>query len=166
MRRALIGGALALLVACGGPVATTGTAGKRIKALPVAALSGTIAGLEVRTEDVGHATRQFQRSYADAISVYSLREKGVLQATLQVSHFADGERLRRSSFRRDLIDKVSSGTRAQVIRVGNVDVNVSRAPGQRLFVWFKGDDVLVLSVREAYKGRYGVLRAVVDGATL
>jgi hypothetical protein len=164
MRRRAAAVLLIALTACGGTAAATGTPGKRIRPLPVAALSGAVAGLEVQVEDVGSTVKQFQRSYADAISVYSLRERGLLQATLQVSRFTDAARLRRPSFRRDLVDKVSSGTHAQVIRVDRTDVNVTRAPGQRLFVWFTRHDVLVLSVREAYRGRYALLRAVVDGA--
>jgi hypothetical protein len=94
-----------------------------------------------------------------------LRQKGLLQATLQVSRFADRDRLRKPSFRRGLVDQIASGTRAQVVRVGSVDVQVTRGTGQRLFVWFDQRDVFVLSVRDAYRGRYALLRAVLQEVT-
>lgn len=153
---------IALLIgACGGSVGTTGVSGRRIKPIAQPALEGTVAGLDVKAEDVAATVRQFRNSYADAVSVYSLRTKGLLEATLQVSRFGDADRLRDASFRLGLIDQVASGTRAQVIRVDTRDVYVTRGVGQRLFVWFAGPNVLVLSVRDSYKARYSLLRGVI-----
>ena len=164
MRRAALV-ALALLVgACGGSAGAAGVNGRQIKAVPRPVLGATVAGLEVRTEDVSGTVRQFRNSYADAVSVYSLRAKGVLEATLQVSRFQKAARLRDASFRRGLIDQVASGTRAQRIQVDRRDVYVTRGVGQRLFLWFDGSNVLVLSVRDSYRGHYGLLRAVLTEA--
>jgi hypothetical protein len=151
---------LVVLTGCGG-AAASGITGKQIKPLPQAALAGVVAGLDVKTEDVSATVRQFRNSYADRVSVYSMREKGLLQATLQVSRFSDPKQLAKSSFKRGLIDDLAAGTRAQPIRVGNTDVQVARGTGQRLFVWFAGRDVFVLSIRDAYRARYALLRAVV-----
>ena len=154
--------ALALVVgACGGSVGAAGVSGRQIKPLAQPALEASVAGLEVKVEDVGATVRQFRHSFADQVSVYSLRTKGLLEATLQVSRFQEADRLRDASFRRGLIDQVASGTRAQVVRVDNRDVYVTRGVGQRLFVWFVGRNVLVLSVRDSFKAHYSLLRAVI-----
>jgi hypothetical protein len=148
---------------CGGSSsASTTVAGAKIAPLPSPALTGTVGGLDVTTEDVGSTVKHFARSYTDAVSVYSLRTKGLLNATLQVSRFADPARLRESAFRRGLVDQVAIGSHPEIVRVGTQDVNVSRGVGQRLFVWFTGRYVCVLSVRDAYRGRYALLRAVLS----
>ena len=166
MRRVRLLGAVVALalgaVACGDSVGASGVSGRRIRQLPQPALEGTVAGLDVKVEDVGATVRQFRNSYADHVSVYSLRTKGLLEATLQVSRFRDAEKLRDGSFRRGLIDQVASGTRAQAIRVDKTDVHVTRGVGQRVFVWFEGGDVLVLSVRDSYRAHYGLVRAVLN----
>jgi hypothetical protein len=151
---------LAATAACG-TASATGVSGREIKPFGTPVLSGTVNGLLVAVEDVSPTTRQFSRSYADRISVYSLRgDGGVLQATLQVSRFRQPARLRNSSFRSGLVEQLSTGTRAQVVRVARTDVNVTRATGQRLFVWFGRDRVFVFSVRDGYRARYALLRAV------
>ena len=152
--------AVFVLAGCSTSVGAAGISGRHITALPRPALEGTVAGLDVKPEDVAPTVRQFRNSYADAVSVYSQRVKGVLEATLQVSRFRDADRLGDPAFRRGLIDQVASGTRAQVIRVDERDVHVTRGVGQRVFVWFDGRHVLVLSVRDSYRSHYGLLRAV------
>jgi hypothetical protein len=145
--------------ACGSSAGAAGDGGKSIKPLTTRVLDDSVAGLEVKVEDVGATIRRFEDSYVDAISVYSLRDKGVLQATLQASRFADADRLKRASFRRGLVDQVG-GVKAQVLRVGKTDAYVTRATGQRIFVWFEDRRVFVLSVRDGYRARYALLRAV------
>jgi len=156
--------ALVTLGACGGSAGATGVSGRDIKPLARPALEGSVAGLDVKPEDVSATVKQFQNSYADAVSVYSLRGKGVLEATLQVSHFRDAKRLRSGAFRRGLIDQVASGTRAQVLRVDNRDVYATRGVGQRVFVWFDRANVLVLSVRDSLRAHFALLRGVMTAA--
>ena len=156
----MLAGVAIVVASCGGSIGASGVDGRRIKSLSPPAIEGTVAGLEVKVEDVGNTVRQFRKSYADAVSVYSLRAKGRLEATLQVSRFRDADKLRDRTFRRGLIDQVASGTRAQLVRLDQRDVYVTRGVGQRVFVWFAGRHVLVLSVRDAYRAHYGLLRAV------
>ena len=166
MRRAAAVLLLLVLGACGGSAGANGVPGRDITPLVRPALEGTVAGLDVKPEDVSATVKQFQASYADAVSVYSLRGKGVLEATLQVSHFRDPARLRSASFRRGLIDQVASGTRAQALRVDNRDVYATRGVGQRVFVWFDGPNVMVLSVRDSLSAHYALLRAVMAVAAV
>ena len=156
--------AMAVLVAfgaCGTTAPEEGVAGRSIAKLPRPVVSGAILDLVVSEEDVADTVARFQRSYADAISVYSFRRAdGLLQATLQVSRFADAGKLQEAGIRRRLVEQLGSTTPV-ALDVGTSTVYVSRGNKQRLFTWFRGGHVFVLAVRDDYREVRTLLREAV-----
>jgi hypothetical protein len=143
---------------CGTAAFGEGVAGKAIKPLDKAVVSGSVIGLRVSEEDIAGAVRKFQRSYADRVSMYGFRgDNDLLEATLQVSRFNDATKLKSSRFRAGLVTQIGEAN-PQVLRVDDVDIQVTRAHGQRLYLWVSGRYVLVLSVRDDFKRPRDLLR--------
>jgi hypothetical protein len=146
--------------ACGGAAFGEGVSGKAIKPLDQPAVSGSVVDLRVSEEDVADAVRRFERSYADRVSMYGFRgENDLLEATLQVSRFRDATKLKSARFRAGLVTQIGEAA-PQVLRVDHVDIQVTRAHGQRLYLWVSGRHVMVLSVRDDFKRPRDLLRTL------
>ena len=146
---------------CATTTRSEGISGPKVRAISPPVVSGTLLGLTVAEENVDATVEHFERSFADAISVYSFRRpEGLLEATLQVSRFMDPARLRQPSFRAGLAEQLGSTRPVQVL-VGSTSVSATRGNKQRLFVWYRGRYVFVLAVRDEFREPRNLLREAV-----
>lgn len=167
LRRAAGSVALALLVvaapACGGgvSVADEATPAKQIKQLPADLVPGDIRGLKVTREDMSTTLEGVTRSYTDAIGLYSFRRDDLLQATLQITRFNDEADWKNPRFRSSVVSQIG-GSVPQRIRVGDDTVYLTRGTKQSLSIWFRGQHLLVLAVREEFLEPRALLRDVLE----
>lgn len=137
------------------------TPGKEIKPLADDLLPGELLGLKVTREDVAPAVTGAQRSYMDAVGLYSMRREDLVQATLQVSRFnpkADDED---PGFRSALVNQIG-GSRPQPIEVGDDTVYLIAGTKQTLSVFFRDNYLLVLAVRDDFDRPRTLLREVLN----
>ena len=97
-------------------------------------------------------------TYLQASSLYSLRRGDVVQATLQISRFEPKAPFDQDKFRRAFLVQLS-GTPPLEYRLGGQTVYQTAALRQRLAVWFKGQQVFVLSTRDEFDHPRDLIRA-------
>lgn len=158
--RALVGSVLVAVVLTGcSDSAETDAADARAIANLDAGVPPRLAGYEVVKEDIAEELDDTKRPYFDAVSLYSFREEELLQATLQVGHFADDVDLDDEEFRDTLIANI--GASARELRMGDQLVYVTGADRQTLTAWFKDRHLFILSTREGFDGGRTVLREAI-----
>ena len=144
------------MVACGTPSAG-GVDGHAIKPLAAGAMPATLGDLEVHAEDITATLGQARNSYADRLSLYSLRKNNLVFATLEISRLTSGFDYKSVKQRALLADKVG-GAKSEEHRVGPVVVYLTSGLRQRISVWFTGRHLFVLSTREDYDQPRTLLR--------
>jgi hypothetical protein len=162
--RALALAALVMLVAaCGADTTAVGdpVAGKSISPLSSSLLPTKVLDLNVTSEDVSDQLATQNRAFVRQVSLFGLRKGDLLKATLQVSVFNDEAKLDRAAFRNRILRDIGR-TVPQEVRLGDERVHVTTGNRQTIAVWFKGDDMLILSVRADYEQPRSLLRAVLD----
>ncbi|HEX2850334.1 MAG TPA: hypothetical protein VHN98_07265 [Acidimicrobiales bacterium] len=162
--RAVAGAVLLLVVglsaaACGGTPAASAAAtpAGKIGTLPAGFLPSEVLGLAVAPEDVSAQIKGVDRSYADAVGMYSFRSDDLLQATLQVTKFNDRARWRSAAFRLQVVSQVG-GSVPSPVKVGDDTVYLTRGTKQSLAIWFRGPYLFVLATREEYLRPRALLR--------
>jgi hypothetical protein len=138
-------------------VSDTATPTKKIKQLPGDLVPHEILGLAVAREDMTATLKGARRAYTDAVGLYSFRKDDLLEATLQVTKFNDKAKWTSRSFRSQVISQIGGSVPRQV-RVGDDTVYLTRGTKQSLSIWFRGQHLLVLAVREDYLGPRTLLR--------
>ena len=163
MKRAFALLAVLLLGACGADTTSVGdpVAGKSISPLSSSLLPAKILDLNVTSEDVSDQLATQNRSFVRQVSLFGLRKGDLLKATLQVSVFNDEAKLDRAAFRNRILRDIGR-TVPQEVRLGDERVHVTTGNRQTIAVWFKGDDMLILSVRADYEQPRSLLRALLD----
>ena len=150
--------ALALTAAaCGGG----DDAGVTVAQLGADELPSTILGLRVETEDVGERLEAADESYVEAVGLYSLREGERLQATLQVSHFADDVDVDDEVFKQAIVDQIGS-TEAKAFRMADDIVYLTASKRQNVAVFFEERSFVVLSTLESFEQSRALLREVME----
>lgn len=145
---ALCFAAAVALSACGTPSAG-GLSGHAIKPVPANAIPPTLADLETHQEDVASTVGQAQNSYADRLSLYSLRKNNLVYATLEVSRLTGKFDYSSNKQRTLLADKIG-GAKSEAYHVGPTTVYLTTGVRQSIDVWFRGRWLFVLSVRQDY----------------
>lgn len=125
------------------------TAAKNIKQLDAALVPGGLLDLQIKQEDMAAALKQANRSYVEAIGMWSMRREDLVQATLQVSRFNENADYKSSAFRRQVLQQIG-GTAPQDLILGDRTVHLSRSTKQTLAVWFEDRYFFVLAVRDDY----------------
>ena len=152
--------ALASLSGCGSgdvQAADPGTGESAILPLP-----SQIAGLRVVAETLSEEDlAKIDRPYVDTISVFSLREKDLLRATIQIARFNRVARPDDNEFRGSIIG-VLGGRRPVELNVGGTTINATAGTAQNIFAWFSGRGMFVLSVQQDYPFPRTLLRRLID----
>lgn len=166
-RASLAAGALALVIAVGacgddGAGKKAGVAGKDIKAVEVN-VPPTILGLPIAKEDVLATVNQLEgRTYVEGNAFYSAREPdGLLEATIQVTKFTDDAPYKSGKFKRQVVQQIGGST-PQVLKVGKETVYLTAGAKQKLFAFYKGRHLFVISVRETYPQPRNLLRKALE----
>ncbi len=120
-----------------------------------------IVGLQVGAEKVGSGLKQVVRPYVDSVSVFSLREKELLRASLQVNRFNRAARPQDSDFRESIVSTIG-GTSPLDLRVDDEQVFATTASDQSVYVWFEGDGMFVLAVQKDFPFPRTLLRRMVE----
>jgi hypothetical protein len=165
--RRLAAGTLLVVVAftstaCGGGDDET-AAPTKIELLPKDLLPASMAGLRVASEDIeGTVKGAKRRSYLDSAGLYSFRtEDDLLQATLQVSRFAEEARFKDPEFRQSVLLQIGS-TVPRSFRMDDQTVYLSTGKQQNVVIWFKNEYLFVLSTREEFARPRTLLREAID----
>ena len=164
-RPGAFGGAAAVVLvlltaACGGGT-KGGTPSAKVKKLGVS-LPSALAGLSVQPEtNTSQLASAGLSTYVRAVSLYSLRQKDLVKATLQVSEFNDSSKFRSSKFQRTLVNQIAHGAPVTV-RVGGSTVYLTSGVKQSVAVWFHDRYFLVLTTRADFDRPRTLLRSVIE----
>lgn len=125
------------------------------------ALPSQILGLTVQTEQLAKGLEDVERPYFDALALFSLRDKDLLRASLEVARFNSLARPNSKGFRNQILAKVGS-REPRSMRVGLETVYVTAGNQQAIFVWFDRDGVFVLITHEDFAFPRTLLRRILD----
>lgn len=146
-------------VACSKEKVQRGTA---IKNLELPGVPAELLGLRLQREDVSATTQRVSLAFVDSVALYSLRnDKDLVQATLQVSHFAEEARTEEASFRDAVVNQIGSA-RPRAFRLGGRTVYLTTGTKQSIAVWFDGDHLFVLASRADYDTPRTLLRKALE----
>ena len=146
--------------ACGGGT-KGGTPAAKVTALHVT-LPAQLAGLNLQPEsNTAQLASADVSTYIKAVGLYSLRQKDLVKATLQVSEFNDTSKSSSPKFRSILVHRIANGTPV-VVRVGKTLVYLARAAKQSVAVWFDQRYFLVLTTRIDFDHPRALLRSAVE----
>lgn len=124
-------------------------------------IPGELLGLQVQSEDVSKTLSELKRSWADGVGLYSFRREELVQATLQINHFNENAKYKDAGFRRQILQQIG-GTAPREINVGDEDVFVTQSTKQTLAIWFEGEHLFVLSIRQDFEKPRSLLRAALE----
>jgi hypothetical protein len=146
---------------CGGSEAKRVSPGA-IKTLELPGAPADLLGLRLQREDVSATTQRVNLAFVDSVALYSLRnDKDLVQATLQVSHFAEGARTEEASFRSAVVNQIGSAAPRE-FRLGDRTVYLTTGTKQSIAVWFDGDHLFVLASRADYDTPRTLLRKALE----
>lgn len=147
--------------ACGGSKEKV-QRGTAIKTLELPGVPAELLGLRLQREDVSATTQRVSLAFVDSVALYSLRnDKDLVQATLQVSHFAEEARTEVASFREAVVNQIGSA-RPRAFRLGGRTVYLTTGTKQSIAVWFDGDHLFVLASRADYDTPRTLLRRALE----
>ena len=153
-----------LLAGCRESAATEpvryGNSGDQIGKLDID-LPERVLGLRVAREDVRETLAQVSDTYVEALSVYSLRKRKLLQATLQASQFGEQADYASSHFQETVVHGLG-GQAPRQVRVGEHRVWLTTGTNQQLVTWFEGPRFYVLSIRQDYPRPRALLRRLLE----
>ena len=138
-----------------------GTSGKQIDQLPASLVPTELHGLPVAQEDMTDTVSRSEDAFIESVGLYSMRREDLLQATLQVSKFRQDAPIERAGFRTSLVNQIG-GSRVQPYRMGEETVYRTTGRKQVISVWFKGDHMFVLSVRDTFETPRSLLREALE----
>jgi hypothetical protein len=153
--------AASLLGACGQPGTPVGTGGRQIETMDPSVLPPDILDLTVTPEDISSSLARVERTYVSQAGFFSMRRDDQVQATVQVLRFNKEARLDQAGFRDTLVGNIGGAT-PQIGRLGDKQVYFIRGIQQNLSVFFEGQSLVVLSVRDEYEQPRNLLRAVLE----
>jgi hypothetical protein len=150
-------------VACGSSdeALAEATPAKQIKQLDASLVPSEILGLPVTQEDQTVTLAGVERSYVDAIGLYSLRNDDLLQATLQISRFNDNADHRDGGFKSSLLAQIG-GSRPKAVRMGRDTVYLTIGTRQRIAIWFRDEYLFILSTRDEFTQPRSLLREALE----
>lgn len=134
-----------------------GIAGAKIAKLNPNLLPAEVLGLKVNAEDVTASLKDSNRSFADAVGLFSLRTEDLVMATVQVSRFLPGANVKSSHFRRSIVEQIGS-SRSRETQWGGESVWLTTATKSKVAIWFRGNYIFQLSMREEFDQPRTLLR--------
>ncbi len=134
-----------------------GITGAKIAKLNPNLVPAEILGLRVAAEDVAASLKDSNRSFADAVGLYSLRTDDLVMATLQVSRLLPGANVKSSFFRRSIVEQIGS-SRSRETRWGEESVWLTTSTKSKVAIWFRGHYIFQLSMRDEYDQPRTLLR--------
>lgn len=162
---AVLAGALALsgvLSACG---QSHPAAPEPENVVAIGSLPAKAGGYDVKAEDVsGQLKEAGRRAYVTGVKLWSLREGDYLRATVEVARFAADAPVDEAHFRATVATQVATSNPI-LHRVGDHEVYVTTGERQVYYVWFRGRDMLLLTVPATTPGRRALLRSLLSTAT-
>ena len=120
-----------------------------------------VMGLQVQSEDVSKTLSELERSWAEGVGLYSFRREELVQATLQINRFNDNANYEDSGFRRQILQQIG-GTAPRQIQVGEEDVWITQSTKQTLAMWFEGEHLFILSIRQDFEKPRTLLREALE----
>jgi hypothetical protein len=124
----------------------------------------TIGGLSVTRENISNSLKGLdQTQYLDTVALYSLRGDGkFLEATLEIGHFRAGtQQVGSRDFQLTIVAAIGNTVPVEM-QVGGHTVFYTTVKGLQLIVWFRGNYLIVLAIRDAYPQQKTLIRSVVD----
>jgi hypothetical protein len=163
LRSLIAAGLVVALAGCGADTASVGSpvAGEAIGEIPASLLPDTVLDLDVTVEDVADQVATVDRSFVDAVGLFGLRADKLLKATLQVSRFNDEAEVERARFRNRVLREIGQSV-PEEFRLGEERVHVTTGNRQTIAVWFRGDHMMILSVRSDYERPRTLLRELLE----
>ncbi|MFP5325982.1 MAG: hypothetical protein ACLGHT_00695 [Acidimicrobiia bacterium] len=150
----------AALGACGSDDGLDQASGK-IELIKSERIPAEVMGLKVQSEDVSKTLSEVERSWAEGVGLYSFRREELVQATLQINRFNDNADYEKSGFRRQILQQIG-GTQPRQVQVGEEDVWITQSTKQTLAIWFEGEHLFVLSIRQDFERPRSLLRAALE----
>ena len=152
--------AVGSVAACGSDDGLDQASGK-IELIKSDRIPAEVMGLQVQSEDVSKTLSEVKRSWAEAVGLYSFRREELVQATLQINRFNDNANYDDAGFRRRILQQIG-GTQPRQIQVGEEDVFVTQSTKQTLAIWFEGEHLFVLSIRQDFEKPRNLLRSALE----
>ena len=152
--------AVGSFAACGSDDGLDQASGK-IELIKSDRIPAEVMGLQVQSEDVSKTLSEVKRSWAEAVGLYSFRREELVQATLQINRFNDNANYDDAGFRRRILQQIG-GTQPRQIQVGEEDVFVTQSTKQTLAIWFEGEHLFVLSIRQDFEKPRNLLRSALE----
>jgi hypothetical protein len=120
-----------------------------------------VVGLSVEPEKVGSGLKRVDRPYVDTVAVFSLREKDLLRASLQINRFNKAARPEDKSFRQTIVSTIG-GSAPLELRIDRQQVYATTASDQEVYTWFEKDGMFVLAVQKDFEFPRTLLRHLIE----
>ena len=160
-RLALALAALGLLASgCGGEDSAAADTAVKVTQLDASFMPKELLGYTLdpeKTEGLG----DFERSYIDAVRLYSLRDGDQLVATVQVGRFVDSAEWDERDFQRGVLNQIGASA-PTASRLGEHTGYVTAGVKQRLAVWFRDGYLFVLGTRDEFTQPRTLLREALE----
>jgi hypothetical protein len=125
-------------------------------------LPSQILGLTVTQENVDERLSPIKKStYLDSFGLFSMRQKDLLQASLQVGRFNTTARQLNQGFERQIVGLMGTSNPREIL-VGKKTVFTTATNRQTIFVWFAGRGFYVLTARNDYPFEFTLLRKLIS----
>ena len=120
-------------------------------------LPSALDGLTVQAESDKADLGNTAGTYAEAVGFWSLRQKRLVEATLEVVKLA-ATTPQTSGFRASLVNQITGGIPSEV-RLSNHDVYLANGIGSGTSTWFDGDYLYILTTRSQFATPRSLLEA-------
>lgn len=125
---------------------------------PIGAMPSRMGGYVVHPEDVRKQLKDAGRhAYVTGVKLWSLREGDYLRATIEVARFASDAPVSDAHFRATVATQVATSNPVRH-RVADHEVFVTTGEREVYYVWFRGRDLVLLTVPTTTPGRRALLR--------
>jgi hypothetical protein len=120
-----------------------------------------IVGLTVEPEKVGAGLKRVDRPYVDTVAVFSLRDKDLLRASLQINRFNRAARPEDDNFRQTIVSTIG-GSAPLELRIEKQHVYATTASDQEVYTWFDKNGMFVLAVQKDFEFPRTLLRRLIE----
>ena len=136
------------------------TTASKVKPLDASFVPAELLGFKLDPEKTA-GLDEVDRSYIEAVRLFSLRDGDQLVATLQVGRFVEGVEWAKRSFQRSVLNQIGAST-PNPIRLGEDTVFVTAGVKQRLAVWFRDGYLFILGTRDEFDKPRTLLREALE----
>jgi hypothetical protein len=160
--RALVAlAALGMLASgCSSEDKAAATVADKVKPLDASFVPDKLLGYPLSPEKTDNRG-DVERSYIEAVRLYSLRDGDQLVATLEVGRFVDGVEWNKRAFQRGVLNQIGA-SKPNRLRLGEDTVFATAGVKQRLAVWFRDGYLFVLGTRDEFTKPRTLLREALE----